>query len=77
MLKVEARRLYRDVLRSIKRLDNDTAAGVREAARTQFADHANETDVERIRILLVDGQHSLKQMKALISGSNASLRRRR
>jgi len=75
VLKVEARKLYRDVLRSIKRADPDTAAGVREAARTQFADHAHETSVERIRILLVDGHASLKQMKGLLSGSHDTLRR--
>jgi hypothetical protein len=77
VLKVEARKLYRDVLRSIRGLDPDTAASVRSTARSQFADHAHETDVERIRILLVDGHHSLKQMKALLSGSNASVRRKR
>ena len=38
----EQGKLYRDVLRSIKGLDETTAAGVREAAREQFADHARD-----------------------------------
>mmetsp|Transcript_20373 Transcript_20373/g.60071 ORF Transcript_20373/g.60071 Transcript_20373/m.60071 type:complete len:85 (+) Transcript_20373:342-596(+) len=77
VLKAEARRLYREVLRALKGVEPDTAAGVREAARERFADHANETDVERIRILLVDGHHSLKQMRSLLGGSHDTLRRRR
>ena len=77
VLGVEARKLYRDVLRSIKGADPDTAAGVREAARARFADHAHEANVERIRILLVDGHHSLKEMKALLGGSHDTVRRRR
>ena len=64
VLKSEARKLYRDVLRAVKGLDASTAAGVREAAREQFADHAHETDVDKIRILIVDGKHSLDQMLA-------------
>lgn len=79
VLKSEGRKLYRDVLRAIKGLDETTAAGVREAAREQFADHAHETDVDKIRILIVDGQHSLEQMKAALgcSGGGATTRRRR
>ena len=63
VLKSEGRKLYREVLRSLKGVDSATAAGVRQAAREQFDEHADETDLDRIRTLLVDGRHSLDQMK--------------
>ena len=63
VMKSEGRKLYREVLRSLKGVDADTAAGVRQAAREQFAEHTHETDLERIRTLLVDGRHSFDQMK--------------
>ena len=47
VLRSEARKLYRDVLRAIKDVDADTAAGVRLAAREQFASNAHETDIDR------------------------------
>ena len=47
VLRSESRKLYRDVLRALKGVDAATAAGVREAAREQFADHSDETDIER------------------------------
>ena len=75
MLNVEARKLYRDVLRAIKGLDAGTAAGVREAARDQFNDNKEVTDPDRIRILLVDGQYSLDQMKAALGGVSPGVRR--
>ena len=76
VLKSEGRKLYREVLRAIKGLDESTAAGVREAAREQFDDHAHETDVDKIRILIVDGQHSLDQMKSALGCSSPTVRRR-
>ena len=78
VLKSEGRKLYRGVLRAIKGLDAMTAAGVREAARERFADHVHETDVDKIRILIVDGQHSLQEMKAALgcSGGATTSRRR-
>ena len=75
MLRVEGRKLYRNVLRSIKGLDEGTAAGVREAARAQFDDHREETDVDQIRILLTDGQYSLDQMKSALGGVSPTVRR--
>ena len=63
VLRSEARKLYRDVLRSLRGVDPDTAAGVRAEARAQFAEHVAEHDIERIRILLLDGRHSLEQMR--------------
>eukprot|EP00964_Phaeocystis_antarctica_P101856 scaffold67318_cov48-Phaeocystis_antarctica.AAC.3 len=62
ILRTEARSLYRDVLRAIKGMDESTATGVRQAARERFAENANETDVAQIKVLLVDGKHSLKEM---------------
>ena len=75
VLRTEGRKLYRDVLRAIKGLDAATAAGVREAARQQFDDSRDETDVDRLRILIVDGQYSLDQMKAALGGVSPSVRR--
>ena len=49
MLQVEARALYREVLRSIKGMDAMTAAGVRQAARERFDEHAQETDAASAR----------------------------
>jgi hypothetical protein len=49
VLRSEARKLYRDVLRAIKGVDAETAAGVRLAAREQFDSHENEVDIERER----------------------------
>ena len=74
VLRTEGRKLYRDVLRATKALDADAAAGVREAARAQFDDHREETDIERLRLLLVDGQHSLDQMRAALGGVSPSVR---
>ena len=59
---LEARRLYRQCLRSLAGTDEPTAASVREHARALFAAHADETDAGRIRSLLVDGRHSLDEM---------------
>ena len=66
ILRSDARALYRDVLRAIKGMDESTANGVRLAARERFAESENETDVAQIRVLLVDGKHSLKEMRALL-----------
>jgi hypothetical protein len=74
-MQVEGRKLYRSVLRAIKGLDPGTAAGVREAARQQFDDHREETDVERLRIWLVDGQYSLDQMRSALGGVSPTVRR--
>ena len=63
VLRSEGRKLYRNVLRSPRGVDAGTAAGVREAARTQFDDNATEHDIARLKILLIDGDHSLQQMK--------------
>ncbi len=65
ILQSEARSLYRDVLRAIKGMDESTATGVRQAARERFAENANETDVAQIKVLLIDGKHSLKEMITL------------
>ena len=89
LLQVEARALYRDVLRGLKHVDSETAAGVKEAARAQFDSHAEENDLDRkwpailsfactphtndtalcigIRIILIDGRHSLEQMQSALS----------
>eukprot|EP00966_Prymnesium_polylepis_P045437 1052263-Prymnesium_polylepis.1 len=64
VLRAEARKLYREVLRALKGVDKDTAAGVREAARAQFKDHEHEHNVEKIRCLIVDGRHSLDEMRS-------------
>jgi hypothetical protein len=34
-----------------------------EPARERFAEHTDETNLERLRTLLVDGRHSLNEMK--------------
>ena len=47
VLKSEARKLYRDVLRALKNVDEATSASVRQEARAQFSYHAHETDVDR------------------------------
>ena len=65
ILQAEARSLYRDVLRAIRGMDESTAMGVRQAARERFAENANETDVAQIKVLLIDGKHSLKEMVTL------------
>ena len=64
VMKAEARRLYRDLLRALRGSDAATAAGVRAHARELYALHASETDLEQIRILLVDGRHSLDELKS-------------
>jgi len=63
VMRSEGRKLYRDVLRALKGVDADTAAGVKQAARERFAEHTDETNLERLRTLLVDGRHSLNEMK--------------
>ena len=37
---------------------------MRAHARELYALHASETDLEQIRILLVDGRHSLDELKS-------------
>ena len=46
VLRAEARKLYRECLRSLKGVDPATAAGVREAARERFADNAGVYDIK-------------------------------
>mmetsp|Transcript_36050 Transcript_36050/g.79247 ORF Transcript_36050/g.79247 Transcript_36050/m.79247 type:complete len:87 (+) Transcript_36050:1265-1525(+) len=67
VLAAEARKLYRQLLRELKPLDADTAASVRAEARARFDSHANELDLKRLRVLLVEGKESLKQMKEYLS----------
>lgn len=58
----EARKLYRACLRAIRGVDDATATGVRDHARSLYETNAHETDVARIRALLVDGRHSLDEL---------------
>ena len=60
---LEARGLYRDTLRELRGIDEETAASVRETARTQIMAHSAATDVEVLRNLVVDGRHSLEQLR--------------
>lgn len=75
VMQAEGRKLYREVLRAIRPLDASAAAGVREAARQQFDDSKSVTDVEQLRILLVDGQYSLDQLRGALGGSSPGVRR--
>ena len=59
----ESRKLYRDLLRSLRGVAPSIAADVCESARAQYADHASLTDVGRLRALIVDGRHSLEQLE--------------
>ena len=47
IMKAEGRSLYRDVVRSVRGLDEPTAAGVRETARERFVANESETDLKR------------------------------
>ena len=58
-----ARQLYRECMRALRGVDDATADGVREHARSLFADNAHETSAARMRTLLVDGHHSLEELK--------------
>ena len=60
---LEARGLYRDTLRELRGIDEETAASVRETARTQIMAHSAAADVEVLRNLVVDGRHSLEQLR--------------
>ena len=46
-------------------MDESTATGMRQAARDPTAKNANETDFSQIKVLLIDGKHSLKEMITL------------
>ena len=63
----EAMALYRACLRALRGVDAATAGGVREHARSQIEATAGETDVKRIRTLLVDGHHALDEMSKCLS----------
>lgn len=63
---LELRRLYRDCLRTLRGLDNATAAGVREHARSSIARNAQISDPIRIRSLLVEGRHDLDEMASCL-----------
>ena len=58
----EARRLYRDCLRALCGIDDATAISVREQARGMMAANAHETDLKVLRVLLIDGRHSLDEL---------------
>ena len=60
----EARALYRATLRELRGVECDTAASVREAARLQITEHSFEACPERLRNLLIDGRHSLDQLRS-------------
>ena len=77
VLRAEARKLYREVLRTVRGLDKDTADGVLQAAREQFQMHVHETDVDQIRTLIIDGQHSLDQMKGALGAASPTIRGKR
>ena len=66
VLRSEARKLYRDMLRTLRGIDEDTARGVREHARGQFEDNAHVHDLAQIRSLIVDGRHSLDEMRGCL-----------
>lgn len=67
VLRAEARKLYREALRSVRGAERGTAEGVRRQARAQFELHSAERDPEKIRCLLVDGRHMLEQMRASLA----------
>ncbi len=76
MLSTEARKLYRDVLRSLRGVEPDTSAEVRATARSMFAEHADERDPERIRTLLADGRYMLDQMRGNLRNVSGGGQRR-
>ena len=77
ILRAEGRKLYREVLRTVRGLDAQTAEGVKQAARDQFAHYADETDVDKIRTIIADGQHSLDQMKGALGAASPTIRGKR
>ena len=60
---LEARNLFRDTLRELRGVDEETAASVRAVARSQIIERAEEQNVELLRNLVVDGRHSLEQLR--------------
>ena len=68
----EARALYRDCLRALRGIDAATAAGVREEARSLFAASAEETGLAALRMLLVDGRHSLDELIKCLDTAGAA-----
>lgn len=70
---LEARRLYRECMRAMRGLDETTASGVREHARSLFLANSDVTEVDQVRALLVDGRHSLDEMiKCLTTSVSAA-----
>jgi hypothetical protein len=65
VLRAEARKLYRDLLRNLRGVDPAVANDVKQTARSMFAESAEEHDVEKIRTLLIDGRDQLGQMEGL------------
>ena len=59
----EARALYRATLRELRGVEAETAASVRETARSQIQAHCDASCVEVIRNLVVDGRHSLDHLR--------------
>ena len=68
-----ARRLYKEIMRSLERVDAETALGVRSAVREQFSLSAHVRDPAKIDVLLADGRTAFAEFKQFLqSNSSAS-----
>lgn len=63
---LEARSLYREVLRELRGVEDGTAADVREAAREKLCSHAHEVEAASLRSLLIDGHHQLDTLRSCL-----------
>ncbi|XP_046984790.1 LYR motif-containing protein 2 [Schistocerca americana] len=72
MLRQKVLKLYRDILREIRRVpDEGSKAELRLWARSDFRKYQNEKDEYAIKMLIFNGERSLKELKQSIELSSA------
>ncbi|XP_076466457.1 LYR motif-containing protein 2-like [Babylonia areolata] len=67
MLRSEVLRLYRDMMRVVKRLPSSQQAELRQWIRTDFDNNKHHTDEEVIRMMITKGRMSLKELEQSVT----------
>ncbi|XP_037778667.1 LYR motif-containing protein 2-like isoform X1 [Penaeus monodon] len=72
MLRTEAIKLYRNILRQLKKLpDKEQRKEIRDWARSDFEAHRHHEDENTIRSLLYQGQKQLEELEKNIRRVNS------
>ncbi|KAK4027146.1 LYR motif-containing protein 2 [Daphnia magna] len=66
MLRQEVLSLYREVLRTARKVDNGQKEEIAKWARSDFEAHKSQTDEATIRGLLINGKRMVKELQSTI-----------